>query len=107
MHVITVMGREPGDYLHTDQQVEIVDEATGTKYRCYLRSNEMAPTGKGEVSLFIPAEVIQAIHTDKAYCVLTLSPATTAREVEERKKRLILTRRTRPPVAAATKGATR
>lgn len=100
MHVITVTGQEPGDYLHPDQQVEIVDETTGTTYHCYLRSNEKAPTEGGEVSLFIPVAAIKSIQADDAYCVLTLSPATTAREVKERKERL-----TRPPVAAAKRMA--
>ena len=104
MHQITVTGHEPGDYLHPDQKVEVIDEATGRKYSLYLRSNAMAPTESGEVSLFVPIEAIKAIQADKAYCVLTLSPATTAREVAERRKRLTLLsvgRRTQPRLAAA------
>lgn len=104
MYRISVAGHEPGDYLHPDQRVEILDEATGRTYGLYLRSNEMAPAASGEVSLFVPVEAIKTIQADRTYCVLTLSPATTAREVEERRKRLArfsTGRRAQPRVTAA------
>src|SRR3989338_9233489 len=88
MHVITVTGHDPGDYLHPDQKVEIIDEATGKKYTLYLRSNAMAPTEHGEGSLFVPVTAIKALQADQAYCVLTLSSSITAHEAEERKKLL-------------------
>lgn len=88
MHVITVTGHEPGDYLHPDQKVEIIDETTGKKYNLYLRSNAMAAPESGEVSLFLPATSIKTIQADNAYCVVTLSFATTQREIAERRRQL-------------------
>ena len=88
MHVITVTGHEPGDYLHPDQKLEIIDEATGHRYDLYLRGNALASTQGGEVSLFIPTPAIREIQTDQEYCVLTLSAAATPGEVEERRQRL-------------------
>lgn len=42
MRVMTVTGHESGDYLHPDQQIEVIDEATGRKCSRYLRSNATA-----------------------------------------------------------------
>ena len=53
MPIIIVSGHEPGDYLHSDQRLEVVDEATGERYELYLRSNAMAQENTGELSLFV------------------------------------------------------
>ena len=87
MRVITITGHDPGDYLHPEQKLEILDEATGTRYELYLRSNAMAATEKGEVSLFIPTADIREIQTDTAYCVVTLSAVASPREAEQRRAR--------------------
>lgn len=88
MHVMTVTGHDPGDYLHPDQKLDIVDEVTGNRFGLYLRSNACASTAGGEVSLFVPTAAIREIQIDRDYCVVTLSTASTADESEERRERL-------------------
>src|SRR5579863_6798950 len=88
MHTITVEGHEPGDYLHPDQKLEIIDEETGKKYELYVRSNVRAASDSGEISLFIPLAAIQELRADKEYCVMTLSQAGSKGQEDQRKKRL-------------------
>ena len=88
MHRITVTGHEPGDYLHPDQRLEVVDEATGRKYELYVRSNAMAPAGTGEISLFVPVAGIREIKSDAEYCVVTLAFPGTEKEANERRQLL-------------------
>jgi len=82
MHTITVTGHEPGDYIHPDQKLQIIDETTGKKYELIVRSNAMAKTG--EIALFIPSAVIRDLQADKDYCVLTLSEALSPAEKQKR-----------------------
>jgi hypothetical protein len=89
MHVITVTGHEPGDYVHPDQKVKIVDEPTGQEFELIVRSNAMTSTGAAEISLFIPTAAIRGLVTDKEYCVLTLSESQSESEKQERRDRLI------------------
>lgn len=88
MHTITVTGHDPGDYLHPEQRLELIDEETGNLYELYVRSNARAPARRGEISLFIPVTAIQGVQTDKKYCVVTLSRAANAKEETTRKEKL-------------------
>lgn len=84
MHTITVTGHEPGDYVHPDQKLQIIDETTGKKYELIIRSNEMSIAQTGEISLFIPIAAIRELVADKNYCVLTLSETVSEKEKQER-----------------------
>lgn len=84
---ITVPRHDPGDYLHPEQSLELVDEQTGHVYELYVRSSAAAPAG-GEMSLFIPVAAIQSVQTDAKYCVVTLSRAATPAEERKRQQNL-------------------
>lgn len=88
MYTITVTAYDPGDYLHPEQRVELVEETSGKRYELYLRNNATAPAGSGEISLFIPASAIKEIRSDREYCVVTLSHAASSKEAMERQTQL-------------------
>lgn len=88
MYTITVTAYDPGDYLHPDQRLELIEETSGKKYELYVRNNATAPAGSGEISLFIPAIAIKEMQSDREYCVITLSHSATSKEAGERQTRL-------------------
>ena len=85
---VTAPGHVPGDYLHPEQSLEIVDEQTGHVYQLYVRSNAAAPAGRCEISVFIPVTAIQSVQADTKYCVVTLSRAANVAEERARTTRL-------------------
>ena len=88
MSVITVSGHEPGDYLHPDQKLEIVEESSGQRYEILLRGSNTTSQGKGEISIFLPIVMLRDVQANGDYCVVTLSPPRSPDESAFRRKSL-------------------
>lgn len=88
MNVITVTAQDPGDYLHSDQKLELVEESSGRRYEILFRGTAEASSGFGEISLFLPLSSLRSIQANGEYCVVTLSSPRSPEQAASRRKKL-------------------
>ncbi len=88
MNVITVTSHEPGDYLHTEQKLELVEEGSGSRYELFFRGTNDGSSAVGEISLFLPLSNLRGIQANGEFCVVTLSSPQSAEEAASRRKKL-------------------
>lgn len=86
MQHVRALPRGTGDYIHPDEELQIVDEATGTTYDLMVKSSAPRPGAAGTVFLYVPVEAVASLMLVDGYCVVELgvaeSPAAGKRRVE-------------------------
>ena len=75
MQTVRAIPRGTGDYVHPDEGVRILDEATGDFYDLIVKGEEQRSGERGTVDLYIPAGAIVDLAWEGSYCVVKLSQA--------------------------------
>lgn len=88
MQVIRALPRGSGDYIHPEEEVEILDEATGQKYQLMVKSEAARAGQKGPVVLLISLEQCESVSASDSYLIVTLSQPKDNKEATSRKKSL-------------------
>ena len=72
MQTVRAIPRGTGDYVHPDECVRILDEATGEFYDLIVKGEELSGE-RGTVHLYIPAGAIIDLVWEGGYCVVKMS----------------------------------
>lgn len=75
MQTVRAIPRGTGDYVHPEECVRILDEATGDFYDLILKGEALRSDENGTVHLYIPAGAIIDLAWEGGYCVVKLSKA--------------------------------
>ena len=74
MQRIQVLQRGSGEYIHTDERVQLADEASGQTYEMLVRGTSEHPNQPGAVRIYIPDHAIERTFVINGYYVVELSP---------------------------------
>lgn len=73
MQTVRAIPRSTGDYVHPDECVRVLDEATGEFYDLIVKGEDLRSGEGGTVHLYIPAGAIVDVEWEGGYCVVKLS----------------------------------
>ena len=72
MQKLMAFARGNSDYVHPDEEVQIVDEATGRTYGLFLKSGATRPSESASVFVHIPSRMIAEIGAYDDYLIIEL-----------------------------------
>lgn len=88
MQQIFALPRGSGDYVHSGEEIQIVDEATGTTYELIVKGGASHPGEKGSVFIHIPARCVVSVELLDGHCVLELAEPNDEADTQSRFERL-------------------